>query len=24
MFGHDWDDVLEELKQAANIEEETT
>lgn len=24
MGGHDWDDVLEELKQAANIQEETT
>jgi hypothetical protein len=23
MGGHDWDDVLEELKQAANIQEET-
>ena len=24
MGGHDWDDVLEELKQAADIKEETT
>jgi len=23
MGGHDWDDVLEELKQAADIKEET-